>query len=92
MEENARAYAENGHNVAILGKKVQNLLPATTKSERMQVKMDIMQQILRKKVQNSLSATMKSERMQVKMDIMSQFLRKKSKIHCMRPRKARGCK
>ena len=41
MEENARAYAENGHNVAILGKIVQNSLPATTKSERMLVKMDI---------------------------------------------------
>ena len=41
MEENASAYAENGHNGAILEKKVQNLLPATTKRERMQVKMDI---------------------------------------------------
>ena len=49
MEENARAYAENGHNVAILGKIVQNSLPATTKSERMLVKMDIMKQFLRKK-------------------------------------------
>ena len=34
MEENARAYAENGHNVAILGKIVQNSLPATTKSKK----------------------------------------------------------
>ena len=41
MEENARACAENGHNGAILGKKVQNSSSATTKSERMQVKMDI---------------------------------------------------
>ena len=38
MEEAASAYAENGHNVAILGKKVQNLLPATT---RMLARMDI---------------------------------------------------
>ena len=41
--------SKNGHNAANLEKKVQNLLPATTKSERMQVKMDIMPQILRKK-------------------------------------------
>ena len=41
MEENARACAENGHNGAILGKKVQNSLSATTKSERMLVRMDI---------------------------------------------------
>ena len=41
MEENASAYAENGHNVANLGKKVQNSLSAITKRERMQVKMDI---------------------------------------------------
>ena len=41
IEENAGAGAENGYNAAILGKKVQNSSSATTKSERMQVKMDI---------------------------------------------------
>ena len=41
MEENASAYAENGHNGANLEKKVQNSSSATTKSERLQVKMDI---------------------------------------------------
>ena len=41
IEENASAGAENGHNGAILEKKVQNSSSATTKSERMQVKMDI---------------------------------------------------
>ena len=49
IEENASAYSENGHNGAILEKKVQNSLSAITKSERMQVKMDIMEQFLRKK-------------------------------------------
>lgn len=34
IEETASAYAENGHNAAILGKKVQNSLPATTKSKK----------------------------------------------------------
>ena len=43
MEENARAYAENGHNAAILEKKVQNSSSATAKSERMLVKMDIIE-------------------------------------------------
>ena len=51
IEENASAGAENGHNGAILEKKVQNSLSAITKSERMQVKMDIMPQFLRKKSQ-----------------------------------------
>ena len=41
IEETASAYAENGYNAAIIGKKVQNSLSAITKSERMQVKMDI---------------------------------------------------
>jgi len=41
IEETVSAYAENGHNVANLEKKVQNSSSATTKSERMQVKMDI---------------------------------------------------
>lgn len=41
IEENASAYSGNGHNGAILEKKVQNSLSAITKSERMQVKMDI---------------------------------------------------
>ena len=41
MEENASAYVENGHNAANLEKKVQNLLPATTKRERMLARMDI---------------------------------------------------
>ena len=55
MEENARAYAENGHNGAILGKKVQNLLPATTKRERMQVKMDIRKHQGSKNIQNQVT-------------------------------------
>ena len=41
MEESASTYAENGHNGVILEKKVQNSLSATTKTKRMQVKMDI---------------------------------------------------
>ena len=43
IEETASAYTENGHNGAIFEKKVQNSLPATTKSERMLVKMDIIE-------------------------------------------------
>ena len=43
IEENASAGAENGYNAAILGKKVQNSSSATTKSERMLVKMDIIE-------------------------------------------------
>ena len=43
IEETASACAENGHNGAILGKKVQNSSSATTKSERMLVKMDIIE-------------------------------------------------
>ena len=35
MEESASTYAENGHNDAILEKKVQNSSSAITKSERM---------------------------------------------------------
>lgn len=43
IEETASAYSGNGHNGAILEKKVQNSLSAITKSERMQVKMDIIE-------------------------------------------------
>ena len=52
IEETASAGAENGHNAAILGKKVQNSLPATTKSERMLVKMDIIELLCAKKSKN----------------------------------------
>ena len=52
IEETASAGAENGHNAAILGKKVQNSLPATTKSERMLVKMDIIELPCAKKTKN----------------------------------------
>lgn len=41
IEENASAYSENGHNEAILKKKVQNSLSTITKSERMLARMDI---------------------------------------------------
>ena len=41
IKETVSAYAKNGHDVAILEKKVQNSMPVFTKSERMQVKMDI---------------------------------------------------
>lgn len=41
IEEIANTYAENGHNEAILKKKVQNSLSTITKSERMLARMDI---------------------------------------------------
>ena len=91
IEENASAGAENGHNGAILGKKVQNSSSATTKSERMQVKMDIRKHSRRKNIQKQVTILKKPQVPIPKMDIMEKILRKKSKIHCMRPRKAKGC-
>ena len=43
MEENARAYAENGHNAAILGKKSKIHCLRLRKAKRMLVKMDIIE-------------------------------------------------
>lgn len=52
IEENASAYSGNGHNAAILEKKVQNSSSATAKSERMLVKMDIIELPCAKKSKN----------------------------------------